>query len=290
MRVLALLGCMAAATAASAPAQTGTGGPGCGSGATVAHPFVGGNGLAGNMFDLAPSTDMTIECMDLHWSIAEPIDVAVWWCPNTVVGNDVNQLGTWQPFATGSAMGKGEDRPTRVVLQTDGTIFRATSTYGIYVEVVSYGTAAGYLRYTDGGPHTYVGAHCAVTSYYGKGAGLTSMTFAHRAWNGILYTEESGPALNIVGACPGLVSMSFSNCTPGGRVAILFGQPGSTVRASDPCAGLQLQLSSPRLARMVTAAPDGTGGFSLNAPTASCGRIVQAMDLVGCKVSNALVL
>ena len=72
-----------------APAFSGgfANGTGCGSGVTNAHPFVGGNSFAGNMFDIAPSVDMTIECVDVNWSVAESIDVAVWWCPGTVVGN-----------------------------------------------------------------------------------------------------------------------------------------------------------------------------------------------------------
>jgi hypothetical protein len=52
-------------------------------------------------------------------------------------------------------------------------------------------------------------------------------------------------------------------------------------------ANVALVASAPALA---AAAPDGTGGFNLNAPTAACGRIVQAVDLLGCKASNALVL
>jgi hypothetical protein len=290
MQSLCLSLLLIALATASAFAQSGPAGAGCGTGSTVAHPFVGTNGLAGNMFDIAPSVDMTIECMDLNWADFGMLDVAVWFCPGTVVGNDVNQLGTWQIFASGSAPSAGIDRPTRVTLQSSGQVFLAGSTYGIYVQVVNYASLSGYLRYTDGGPNEYPGTHCTLTTYYGKADGLTSTTFAHRAWNGVLYTAESLPELSIVGTCPGLVNLTFTNASPNGPVAILAGPAGSFVKPGDPCAGSTLAIRPPRLMRMITASPSGSGVFNLNAPALACGRTMQVLDLQSCKASNALVL
>ena len=56
---------------------------------------VGGNGQDGNMFDIAPSVDMTIECVNVHQDTAGTIfNIEVYWCPVTSVGNEQN-AGVW---------------------------------------------------------------------------------------------------------------------------------------------------------------------------------------------------
>jgi len=263
----------------------------CGTGNTTAAPFAGGNSFAGNMFDIAPSVDMTIECVDVNWSVVESIDVAIWYCPGTVVGNDMNQLGTWQLFGTGTATAAGANLPTNVVLQTGGGVFYAGFTYGIYVQVVNYATAAGSLLYTnDVGPNVYTGTHCTLTTYYGKGDGLTSGTFTYRAWNGVLYTDRAGPVLNIAGTCPGPVSLTYANCTPNRPVAILYGPAGVYVKPGTPCAGLILAMSPPTLGIILTAGANGAGGLNFNAPLAACGRTVQAVDVASCVATSPVTL
>ena len=291
MKSLSLIVLAVAAAAAPLAAQSELTGSGCGTGSTVAAPFLGGNNFAGNMFDIAPTHDMTIECLDLNWSVVEQIDVAVWYCPGTVVGNDMNQLGTWQLFATGTAMAAGANLPTNVVLQSGGGVFFNGFTYGIYVQVVNYATAAGSLLYTnDVGPNIYQGTHCTLTTYYGKGDGLTSGTFTYRAWNGVLYTDEAGPALDIAGNCPGPVVLTYANCTPNRPVALRSGPSGVFVKSGSPCAGLTLAISSPTLLRVVTAGPNGAGGLNFNAPAQACGRTVQIVDVASCEASNPVTL
>jgi hypothetical protein len=266
-------------------------GTGCGTGSTVAAPFVGGNGFAGNMFDIAPTVDMTIECIDVNWSEIESIDVAIWYCPGTVVGNDVNQLGNWQLFGTGTAMGAGLNLPTNVVLNTGGGVFYAGFTYGIYVQVVNYATTVGYLGYTDDvGPNIYNGTHCNLTTYYGKGDGLTAGTFIYRAWNGVLYTDRAGPVLGKSGTCPGPMNISFANCTPGGPVAILYGAAGSYTKPNNPCQGLVVGIASPSLGALMNAGGNGAGAINLNVPGAACGLTVQAVDVRTCRTTNTITL
>lgn len=267
-------------------------GAGCGSGLTTGAPLVGGNGFAGNMFDIAPSADMTIECVDVNWTVAESIDVAVWWCPGTVVGNDVNQLGTWQQIGTWTVTAAGANLPTNVNM-SGSPVFLSGSTYGIYVQVVNYATTAGFLSYTNGGPTTYVGTHCSLTTYYGKGDGLTSGTFNPRMWNGNLYTEAagpSGPTLAVTGSCPGSTTLSFSNCTPSNLVAVLYGAAGSATKPSGTCAGTTVNINSPTLATMLGTTAGGTASLTFNAPAAACGKTVQGVDIGTCTPTNAVVL
>jgi len=267
-------------------------GVGCGSGLTPAHAFTGGNSFAGNMVDIAPTADMTIECVDVNWSVVESIDVAVWWCPGTVVGNDVNQLGTWQQFSLTTVTANGANVPTNVDVN-GSPVFLAGQTYGLYIQVVNYATIAGFLNYTNGGPTVYGGTHCSLTTYYGKGDGLTSSTFSPREWNGVLYTEAagpSGPALSASGSCPGATTLRFTNCTANSGVAVLYGNAGSFTKPGNPCGGLVLGISNPTLGAILGSDGAGAASLTFNAPAGACGKTVQGVDIASCTATNTVVL
>ena len=313
MKILSIL-LAASALAVSAPAQQATyddGSPafsngatpfgntapgvGCGSGTTTTF-FASGNQFAGNMFDIAPSVDMTIECVDVNWNVAgESINVDVWWCPGTVVGNDVNQLGTWTMFASGTATAAGLDLPTNVNLTPVGAnpVFNAGSTYGIYVQVTNYAVLAGSLRYTNGGPTTYPGTHCSLTTYYGKGDGLGSSTFSPREWNGTLYTETAGPggpSLSVTGTCPGTMTLSITGATANDSVAVLYGPAGSTTKPSGTCAGTTVDIANPSIGAILGTDGSGAASLTFTAPSGACGLTVQAVDIASCTPTNAVVL
>jgi hypothetical protein len=270
-------------------------GTACGTGTTTTT-FVSNNSFAGNMFDIAPSVDMTINCLDVHWDVVESIDVAIWWCPGTVVGNDKNQLLNWVQFATGTATGAGLGLPSNVVLTpvTTNPVFSAGSTYGIYVQVVNYATTAGFLRYTNvTAPTLYPGTHCDLTAYYGKGDGITSSTFSFRAWNGTLYTDVAGPpgpSLALSGTCPGPVTLTASNCTAGGMVAMIYGAAGTFTQTGSPCTGLTVDIAAPTLGGLLVADGAGSAAVTFNAPAAACGLTVQAVDVGTCTTTNTITL
>ncbi len=271
-------------------------GTSCGTGTTTTF-FTGGNSFAGNMFDIAPSVDMTIECLDVNWTVIESIDVAIWWCPGTVVGNDKNQLANWTLFANGTTTAAGANLPSNVVLIPVATnpVFSVGSTYGIYVQVVNYATTAGFLSYTNiAAPTTYPGTHCDLTAYYGKGDGITSSTFSFRAWNGTLYTDvvaPPGPSLALAGTCPGLVTVTASNCTAGGMVAMLYGAAGMFTNPGSPCTGLTVDIApTPSLGGLLVADGAGSAAANFNAPAAACGLTVQAVDVGTCTTTNTITL
>jgi len=265
----------------------------CGNGLTPAHAFTGSNKFAGNMVDIAPTADMTIKCVDVNWDVVESIDVALWWCPGTVVGNDVNQLGTWQQFSLTTVTANGSNVPTNVHLYSS-PVFLAGQTYGLYIQVVNYATTAGDLRYSVGGPNVYAGTHCSLTTYYGKGDGLTSHTFSRREWNGNLYTElvgSGGPTLTLSDNCPiAAVTLSISNCTPNSGVALLFGDAGSFTKPSNTCGGLVLGIQNPILGSILTT--DGSGAASYYYPLRPnvCGKTIQGVDIASCTATNTVVL
>jgi hypothetical protein len=100
----------------------------------------------------------------------------------------------------------------------------------------------------------------------------------------------SGPTLRIAGSCPGPVTLDVSGATPGGGVAILYGNAGVFIKNGPPCAGLMLGIANPTLGGVVNANASGNAALSFNAPPAACGRTVQAVDIASCVATNPAVL
>ncbi len=206
----------------------------------------------------------------------------------------MNQLGTWQVISTATVTAAGLNLPTNVPV-TGSPCFLAGQTYGLYIQVANYATTAGVLSYTNGGPNTYVGTHCSLTTYYGKGDGLTSSTFNPRMWNGVLYTESCGsPSFTLAktGTCPGSMTLSTSNGTPNGNVAYIYGNAGVKTKPGGVCAGTTVNIANPK--KLAVAAGNGAGAssFSFNATPALCGKTIQAVQVGAgpCNVTNTIVL
>lgn len=100
----------------------------------------------------------------------------------------------------------------------------------------------------------------------------------------------SGPSLAKNGTCPGPVSLTFGNCTPGGSVAILYGPAGVYTKPNQPCAGLVLGMSPPTLGTVMTANGNGAGTLNFSAPSGACGRTVQGVDVQSCTTTNPITL
>jgi len=105
----------------------------------------------------------------------------------------------------------------------------------------------------------------------------------------VTYTT-GGPTLSKSGTCPGPMTLTLANCTPGGPVAVLYGQPGSFTKNGNPCNGMQLGISNPTLAAVVGANGAGVATLSFNAPAGACGRTVQGADVTSCTPTNTIVL
>ncbi len=102
-------------------------------------------------------------------------------------------------------------------------------------------------------------------------------------------TGGGGLSLTITGACPGNVTLTADNATPGANVAFIYAfGPGSVSIPSGPCAGTVLGLNrTATLLRAVRADGSGTARTSGTAPPAACGRVfVQALDISNCATSN----
>lgn len=95
--------------------------------------------------------------------------------------------------------------------------------------------------------------------------------------------------LDLVGTCPGQMTLQVTNATPNGTIAILY-SPASgnvTIPGGRPCAGTQLGLNA-QTKVFKTANADGSGNYTLNVnvPNQACGFFVQILDLTDCETSN----
>ncbi len=98
--------------------------------------------------------------------------------------------------------------------------------------------------------------------------------------------SRTEPLLSILGSCPGELSVSVIGTTPAGRVVLVGAQSeGVTAIPSGPCAGTELGLSAPRVFFDGTATSGGDLLLRPEVGDATCGRLVQAVDLGTCMTS-----
>jgi archaellum component FlaF (FlaF/FlaG flagellin family) len=106
----------------------------------------------------------------------------------------------------------------------------------------------------------------------------------------IFVHDRLGLSLALTGSCSGAVTLTISNATANGSVAIVFGQAGVFVKPTPPCQGLTLGVAPPTLAAIRTADGGGTATLNFTAPPGACGRSVQAVDVMTCTATNVIVL
>ncbi len=160
--------------------------------ATLSTGFAGGNGAAGNMFDVTIGANpITVTGLELHLSTADgpTPDVFFYFREGTFQGFETDPAAwTLQDTATLTAAGSNAATPWDVADLT----LEANTTYGFYLGASSFS-----MDYTDG---TSVGAVAAsnadLTIFEGVGRGNPAFEegiFTPRVWNGTIeYTLGTG--------------------------------------------------------------------------------------------------
>jgi hypothetical protein len=144
------------------------------------------NQFAGNTFDLTPSVSMTVNSFDVHLGGNAETTVAIYWRPGTSNGFESTSAG-WTLLGTATVTAQGAGNPTPVAI--GGLSMTAGQTYGIYVDVQSYPSAA--MLYTNG-VMPYANADLTITPFYGKGnPAFSGSTFNPRTWNGTVYYTKT---------------------------------------------------------------------------------------------------
>ncbi|MFT7517156.1 MAG: hypothetical protein ACI84O_000946 [Myxococcota bacterium] len=171
------------------------------------------NGAGGNMFDMTPSVNMTIECIDVNVSsiVGSAVTVELWLRVGTCVGFDTDPAG-WISLGIGTGSSAGLDLPTNVDFAGNGYEFQAGQLYGVFVDIQS-----SSARYTNGGPTTFTNPELEVVTYYGK-SGWGS-TFSYREWNGAIYYAPAGLVLSLDELqSSGLGTFSMTSLEPGDEI------------------------------------------------------------------------
>ncbi len=105
------------------------------------------------------------------------------------------------------------------------------------------------------------------------------------------YVGGSGPAIAIVGKCPGRLDFNVTGATPNENVAFIYakGTGNVTIPGGNPCAGTTLGLNaSAKLAATVRADGSGNATLNRNVPEGACrgAYFLQGLDLSTCATTN----
>ena len=101
-------------------------------------------------------------------------------------------------------------------------------------------------------------------------------------------TGGGGVNLVVSGQCPGTLTATVTDATPGGIVAFAFAPAqGNVTIPGGPCAGTRLGLSNgARLVGTDAADVNGTAVIVGDAPAGACTGFLQALDVATCTPSN----
>ncbi|TVR86396.1 MAG: HYR domain-containing protein [Saprospirales bacterium] len=174
--------CLAAAT------------PGAGFMDDITTTFAGGNGFAGNMFDITNVSTETIRLDSFLIHIGNApgtaADIDFYATPGTYVGNETDP-SVWTLFASETVPYNGTNVPT--LFPFGGLIIEPGESFGIYMDVANYAGGGPRAIYTDGNVVENDG-NIEIEAGIGRAAGaFTGTVFASRIWNGtVFYSVGAG--------------------------------------------------------------------------------------------------
>jgi len=140
-----------------------------------------GNSFDGNMFDITPTTTITLDSFDVN--IAGGADVIeLYYRSGTYVGHNNDSTG-WIKVGSCTVNGLGSGVATRAVV--GGVTLQPNQTYGIYITVVT-GTMY-YSNVTQGVIQNFPDFSCM----FGQGGGYPfALANTGRMWNGRIYYSK----------------------------------------------------------------------------------------------------
>jgi M6 family metalloprotease-like protein len=145
--------------------------------------FLGGNGAAGNMFDVYAKKNIVLRLMYLHLNEEGPAVVEVWTRTGTHVSFE-SKPWLWQRRIVATVDGRGRGKKT--LLDVGGIQLNANTRYSFYIVML-----VGKLRYTNGvkvGREVNSNADCIVYEGVGLSAPFHNV-FSPRIWNGDLHYD-----------------------------------------------------------------------------------------------------
>ncbi len=163
--------------------------------ASLTTTFAGGNGQAGNMFDILAINDLTVDSFDISFDSGVTDDVEIYFKTGTWVGFDADPAA-WTLLTTVTGVTSlGDDVPTPLN-QTLGINVLAGETVAFYVTL----TTTTAINYTNGTVTGALFASDANMEFYEGGGNVYPFagTFDPRVFNGnIVYSIGSGPSTTL---------------------------------------------------------------------------------------------
>ena len=171
-------------------------GSAAGAAGSLTSTFAGGNEQDGNMFDVVPLSNITVQDFDINLQTGTN-SIEVYYKVGTYAGFETNGAAWTLLGSVSGLVSAGTGTPTNLGLNLSLSL-TAGQTYAFYVTTT--GGGAPYLDYTNG---TTVGALYSANGdlqiYEGVGKAYPfGGTFSPRVWNGaIRYSAGSTPAYRI---------------------------------------------------------------------------------------------
>ena len=258
--------------------------------------FRGGNGFAGNTFDITPNVNIEITGIDFHARDMALYDIDIYYKLDTSVGFE-QTASAWTLLGSATGIqGNGSGMGSFADLSGNGVVFSAGQKYGIYMDNSNYSISGG-IFYTNGvsTPETYSNADVTLEAYSGtrSPAFTGGAPFTPRVWNGTLYYDggsSGGPSLEVRNLVAGSAcEIVLSNGTAGGGAIV-----GYSLNGSGPIASPfgDVYLSRPYRTITMTYDSNGDSSLSLSVPSHTSGINVwaHAVDLGSSTLTNALAL
>ncbi len=174
------------------PIRKDKGSPARGTG-SLTTTFDWDNSYAGNMFDIMPYEELSITGFDLNLSPpGETATVDVYYRVGSCAGHEEDP-SAWTLFETGTTLIVGAGMPTFLNLDSNNKVLDAGTTYGFYVDLVSYSSTDQHLLYTSGGPNDYWNEDLHLRTHCGNASPAFSNSFYPRIWNGTVYYIVDDP-------------------------------------------------------------------------------------------------
>jgi len=147
---------------------------------SITTTFVGGNGQAGNMFDVTTNKRIKVKSFDIHTYSDTSVRVLVFTKKGTYEGFEKVQTA-WTKICDTLVYGAGSPNPTRIPREAVTSVtIRAGETQAFYVTMTDPN-----IRYTNG----IVSANDGTVSFV-KSSGVRypfGNAYPNRIWNGVLY-------------------------------------------------------------------------------------------------------
>src|SRR6056297_2468649 len=160
--------------------------------------FAGGNGFAGNMFDITNLTNETIILDSFLVHVdggGQNADIEFYSTPGTYVGNETN-AGAWDLFVETTVVSNGAGTPTPVPF--GGLEIEPGESFGIYFNLANYSLFGVGVDYTNG-TNTYTDGNVEIFAGVGRGnPAFTGSTFQSRQWNGTVFYSSACSGSEIV--------------------------------------------------------------------------------------------